>query len=192
MAAPTAKAQPIDDRRQAPLAPVPASMAQGELAAYYNKFPQMVPAADVNAASVEARFRAGKTVPLAEALGYAAQLPSEQRANDKFTGCYCLKLGGACCCPVGLPVGLSFNILCCDDSCLYAPTLSPSCPFTCGVCEGCFNASKLGLPITPGAWISGDKGEARLAIVDGERQTHACYSYPYFVEQPCVVCYRLF
>ena len=115
MAAPKAHAQPI--------APVPASMAQGEqatrIAAYYQKFPQMVPAADVDAASVEARFRAGKTVPLAEALGYAAQLPSEQRANDKSTGCYCLKSGGACGCPVGLPVGLSCNFLCCGDSFLY-------------------------------------------------------------------------
>ena len=99
MAAPTIQhAQPIDNRRQAPLAPVPASMAERELAASYKKFPQMVPAADVNAASVEARFRAGKTVPLAEALGYAAQLPSEQRANDISTGCYCLKFGGACGC----------------------------------------------------------------------------------------------
>ena len=172
-------------------------MAQGRqedprIAAYYKKNPQMVPAADVDAASVEARFRAGKTVPLAEALGYAAQLPSEQRANDKSTGCYCLKSGGACGCPVGLPVGLSCNMLC-GESCLYAPTLSPSCPFTCGVCEGCFHDGRGG-PISkpPGAWISGDKGEARLAIVDGERQTHAYYAYPHCVEQPCVVCYRLF
>merc|ERR1712216_411117 len=78
MAVPTAYAQPI--------APVPASMAQEKqdprIAAYHTKFPQMVPAADVDAASVEARFRAGKTVPLAEALGYAAQLPSEQRTNE--------------------------------------------------------------------------------------------------------------
>ena len=163
------------------------------IAAYYKKFPQMVPAADVDAASVEARFRAGKTVPLAEALGYAAQLPSEQRANDRSTGCYCLKSGGACGCPVGLPVGLSCNMLCCDESCLYTPTLSPSFPFTFGVCEGCYSDGKgKGLPKPPGAWITGDNSEGRLAIVDGERRTHACYLYPHCVEQPCVVCYYLF
>ena len=192
MAVPTAYAQPI--------APVPASMAQEKqdprIAAYYKRFPQMVPAADVDAASVEARFRAGKTVPLAEALGYAAQLPSEQRTNEQSTGCYCLKTGGACCCPVGLPVGVSCNTLC-GESCLYTPTLSPTFPCTFGVCEGCYHdtlpAFKGGpLPKPPGAWISGDKGEGRLAIVDGERGTHACYLYPNMVEQPCVVCYRLF
>ena len=177
-------------------APVPEKMA-----AYHSKYPAMTPAADVDAASVEARFRAGKTVPLAEALGYAAQLPSEQRANDKSTGCYCMKSGGACGCPVGLPVGLSFNILCCGDSCLYTPLLSPCLGpiLYVGVCAFCFNANagahSLGiqrLPKPPGAWVSGDRGEARLATVDGERQTLAHYAYPYCVDQPCVVCYRLF
>ena len=184
MAVPTAYAQPI--------APVPEKMAQEQqaMAAFHSKF---VPAADVDAASVEARFRAGKTVPLAEALGYAAQRPSEQRESDKSTGCYCVKFGGACGCPVGLPVGLSFNILCCGESCLFTPTLSP-CTLVppCLVCACGFNNGCGKLPKPPGAWISGDRNEGRLAIVDGERRTHACYAHPYYVEQPGVVCYRLF